>query len=52
MSHQVAEYLAAGMDSCVAKPIQVQSLFAALAEAVDTQGGVQPESLAASGVAS
>ena len=30
MSHQIAEYLAAGMDGHVAKPIDVRKLFAAL----------------------
>jgi signal transduction histidine kinase/ActR/RegA family two-component response regulator len=32
MSHQVSEYLAAGMDAFVAKPIEVARLFAALEE--------------------
>ena len=30
MTHQVAEYLAAGMDDFVAKPIEVARLFAAI----------------------
>jgi signal transduction histidine kinase/CheY-like chemotaxis protein len=30
MDHQVAEYLAAGMDAVVSKPIKVEALFAAL----------------------
>jgi CheY-like chemotaxis protein len=34
MSHQAAEYLAAGMDGFVAKPIQVERLLAAINEAV------------------
>jgi PAS domain S-box-containing protein len=34
MSHQVAEYLAAGMDGHVAKPIDAQRLFAAIEAAV------------------
>jgi signal transduction histidine kinase/CheY-like chemotaxis protein len=33
MSHQVSEYLAAGMDGHVAKPIEAVALFAALQEA-------------------
>ena len=32
MSHQVEQYLAAGMDSHVAKPIEAAALFAALSE--------------------
>ncbi|WP_411288930.1 ATP-binding protein [Phenylobacterium sp.] len=36
MSHQVAEYHAAGMDAFVAKPIEAARLFAALQAAVDT----------------
>ncbi|HUZ13861.1 MAG TPA: ATP-binding protein [Caulobacteraceae bacterium] len=34
MSHQIDQYLAAGMDGHVAKPIEVQALFAALEAAV------------------
>jgi CheY-like chemotaxis protein len=34
MSHQVAEYEAAGMDGLVTKPISVEKLYAVLAEAV------------------
>jgi PAS domain S-box-containing protein len=30
MPHQTAEYLAAGMDACVAKPIEIRALLAAL----------------------
>ncbi|HEX2561998.1 PAS domain-containing hybrid sensor histidine kinase/response regulator, partial [Phenylobacterium sp.] len=35
MSHQEAEYLACGMDAVVAKPIQVELLFAALRQVLD-----------------
>jgi CheY-like chemotaxis protein len=34
MSHHVAEYLAAGMDSHVAKPIEALRLFEALQTAI------------------
>jgi CheY-like chemotaxis protein len=34
MSHQVADYLAAGMDGIIAKPIEVRSLFAAIERAL------------------
>ena len=33
MSHQVEQYLTAGMDSHVAKPIEAAALFAALSAA-------------------
>ena len=42
MTHQVAEYLAAGMDLHVAKPIELSKLHAALREV--TEGG--PSTLA------
>jgi CheY-like chemotaxis protein len=34
MSHQVGEYLAAGMDAHVAKPIEAERLYAALQSAL------------------
>ncbi|MFC3078150.1 ATP-binding protein [Phenylobacterium terrae] len=36
MSHQEAEYLACGMDAVVAKPIQVERLFAALRQVLES----------------
>jgi signal transduction histidine kinase/CheY-like chemotaxis protein len=38
MTHQMGEYFAAGMDACVAKPIDVQRLYGAVFEAL----GVSP----------
>jgi signal transduction histidine kinase/ActR/RegA family two-component response regulator len=38
MSHHVAEYLSAGMDDHVAKPIEAGRLFQALQAAVDAEG--------------
>jgi signal transduction histidine kinase/AmiR/NasT family two-component response regulator len=35
MTHQLDEYRAAGMDDCVAKPIEIQRLFAAMAAALE-----------------
>jgi PAS domain S-box-containing protein len=35
MPHQTVEYIAAGMDSCVAKPIEAAALLKALANALD-----------------
>jgi PAS domain S-box-containing protein len=36
MAHQVEEYLATGMDSCVTKPIEVAALFEAILSAAET----------------
>jgi signal transduction histidine kinase/CheY-like chemotaxis protein len=44
MAHQTAECLAAGMDRCVAKPIDAAALFAAIAEAAQT---AEPRSVSA-----
>ncbi|WP_293381430.1 ATP-binding protein [Phenylobacterium sp.] len=38
MSHQVSEYLAAGMDDFVAKPIEAARLFEAISRAADGEG--------------
>ncbi len=35
MNHQVAEYLASGMSSFVAKPVNISELFAAISEVLD-----------------
>jgi CheY-like chemotaxis protein len=43
MSHHVAEYLAAGMDDHVAKPIEAGRLFQALQAAIDAPGAEQDE---------
>jgi signal transduction histidine kinase len=40
MSHHVGQYLAAGMDTHVSKPIQVSALYEALAWAANPGGGV------------
>ena len=37
MAHQVEEYVAAGMDGLIAKPIRVEELFAALQATLDAQ---------------
>jgi CheY-like chemotaxis protein len=41
MSHQVAEYLAAGMDSVVTKPIEAGVLFEQLQAALEPPSAVQ-----------
>jgi PAS domain S-box-containing protein len=46
MTHQIADYTAAGMDLVVAKPIQPQQLFAAVARALG-EGHVEAEADAA-----
>jgi signal transduction histidine kinase/ActR/RegA family two-component response regulator len=47
MKHQVAEYLAAGMDAHLAKPIQIDRLYATLAAAPTGPGLAESASLAA-----
>jgi signal transduction histidine kinase/ActR/RegA family two-component response regulator len=41
MAHQIAEYRAAGMDGFVAKPIDVEKLFAAIEAALDQDGDAE-----------
>jgi CheY-like chemotaxis protein len=38
MAHQIAEYMAAGMDGVVAKPIEVRKLFEAIDCVVQSSG--------------
>jgi len=45
MAHQVAQYLAAGMDAQVTKPIEAARLFAALQAAIDGPAAAEPDSL-------
>jgi CheY-like chemotaxis protein len=44
MSHQIAEYVAAGMDGLIPKPIRVEELFAALQAVLD--GSSEEEAVA------
>jgi PAS domain S-box-containing protein len=39
MAHQVADYAAAGMDTFVAKPIEISRLFSAIQEVLSGEGG-------------
>ena len=39
MTHQINEYLAAGMDAVVAKPVQAAVLFAEMQKALSDRGG-------------
>jgi signal transduction histidine kinase/CheY-like chemotaxis protein len=41
MAHQIADYRAAGMDGFVAKPIDVEKLFAAIEAALDQPGDAE-----------
>ncbi len=47
MKHQVAEYLAAGMDAHLAKPIQIERLYATLFAVLNGQSLREDESQAA-----
>jgi CheY-like chemotaxis protein len=50
LTHQVAEYLAAGMDGHVAKPIEIAKLYEAISTALNdaaTGGAGQPARAAA-----
>ncbi|MCE3290612.1 MAG: histidine kinase [Caulobacter sp.] len=49
MSHHVGQYLAAGMDTHVSKPIQAKALYEALAWAANPGGGVVPVQFDADG---
>jgi len=46
MAHQVAEYLAVGMDGFVAKPIEIERLFSALQAAL-TPAEISPGAVSA-----
>ena len=48
MTHQVAEYEAAGMDSMAPKPIDIAALFAAMEQALEPDYGEAPAQQAAS----
>jgi CheY-like chemotaxis protein len=50
MKHQVAEYLAAGMDGHLAKPIQLEKLYAVLLEAAQLRE-LEPAAVTADGKA-
>jgi len=45
MPHQTSEYMAIGMDACVAKPIDVRALLAALEDALDGAGPTGADAL-------
>jgi CheY-like chemotaxis protein len=47
MTHQAAEYQAAGMDGLAAKPIDIEKLFAAIQQAMAAPGSGWPEPRAA-----
>ena len=40
MKHQVEEYLAAGMDGLISKPINISELFAVIGQAASGEGDV------------
>jgi CheY-like chemotaxis protein len=46
MSHQLADYLACGMDGHVTKPIDAQRLFEALQDALDARADETQEKVA------
>jgi signal transduction histidine kinase/ActR/RegA family two-component response regulator len=48
MTHQISEYADAGMDGCIAKPIEVEKLYRALDEALSL---AQPAALSAANAA-
>ena len=43
MTHQVAEYLGAGMDRCVAKPLQIGALVEAMTAVTADDGGAEAD---------
>lgn len=47
MTHQINEYLAAGMDSCVGKPLQISALVEAIIKVTDGDQGATDASQAA-----
>jgi signal transduction histidine kinase/ActR/RegA family two-component response regulator len=49
MTHQVAEYLAVGMDSMVPKPIDIAALFAAMEQALEPSYADEPAQAAVAG---
>ncbi len=49
MSHQVAEYIASGMDGFVAKPIEISALFTAIETALADAEAAEAEGLGADG---
>ncbi len=42
LTHQVASYLADGVDACVSKPIVIKQLFAALERCLATESACEP----------
>jgi CheY-like chemotaxis protein len=43
MSHQIADYMAAGMDTHVSKPIQAEALFRAIVGLAEPEAGAMAE---------
>ena len=44
LAHQVADYLAAGMDDHVAKPIEIAKLYETICTVMDRQGAAEARS--------
>ena len=51
MAHQLAEYRGAGMDGCVAKPVQAERLYEAIEEALSREAAAQVEQTRPTGAA-